>query len=93
MKKSILVLLAAMAIVFLTACDVSHETAQEVLTDEGYHNIQLTGHAWFGCSSDDKFASTFTAQRWVFTEDGSRDERTVNGTLCCGWWKDCTVRH
>ena len=82
-----------MTIILLVGCNVSTETAQDVLGDEGYHNIHLTGHAWFGCSDDDNFTSTFTAQRWIIAEDGSRVERSVEGTLCCGMWKDCTVRH
>lgn len=90
MKK---IVLALFAMAILAACNVSPETAQEVLADEGYHNIQLTGHAWLGCSDEDTFASTFTAQRWVISEDGTRVERQVEGTLCCGFWKDCTVRH
>lgn len=77
----------------LTACNVSDSTAQEVLEDEGYHNIHLTGHAWLGCSEEDSFSSTFTASRWVLDEEGNRTERQVEGVICCGVMKNCTVRH
>lgn len=25
--------------------------------------------------------------------DGTTSLHNVEGTICCGWWKDCTVRH
>jgi hypothetical protein len=89
--KNVLMVLCLALLSF--GCDVSESTAQEVLADEGYHDIHLTGHSWWGCSDEDSFASTFTAKRWVTNEDGDRVERTIEGSICCGYWKDCTVRH
>lgn len=87
------VLMAVCLSLAALGCDVSSDTAQEVLTDEGYHDIRLTGHAWFGCGDDDSFATNFVANRWIVQEDGTRIERSVEGTICCGYWKNCTIRH
>lgn len=89
-KKMIVALFPLM---MLGCGNVSNETAQRVLADEGYHDIQMTGYSHFGCGEDDAYKSSFTAKRWVLQGDGSRTERTVEGTLCCGHYKDCTVRH
>lgn len=84
-------LLATM--LFAAGCSVSQETAEDVLQDEGYENVEVTGHAWTGCSDDDQFRSSFKATRRVLNADGTTSLRNVEGTICCGWWKDCTVRH
>lgn len=80
-------------LLWLVACTVDQETAEEVLADEGYHDVELTGWAPMSCSDDDTFKSHFRARRTVTEPDGSRHERVVEGTICCGWLKDCTVRH
>ena len=43
-------------VLFLTACTDSG-TAQRVLQEQGFKNIQITGYEFFACSEDD-----FTAQ-------------------------------
>lgn len=81
------------AMLFFAGCGVSQETAEDVLQDEGYESVEVTGVALWGCSEDDTFASNFTATRRVLNADGTTSLRNVSGTICCGWWKDCTVRH
>jgi hypothetical protein len=74
---AVAVLLAAVG-----ACDVDHDTAVRVLEDDGYEDVRIGDHAWFACG--DTFASEWTAER---------NGRRVEGSVCCGVFKDCTVRH
>jgi len=67
----------------LTACTDS-KTAREVLDAEGYTNVKTTGYDVFACSKDDMSATGFTAT--------SVTGRHVEGVVCCGLLKSCTVR-
>lgn len=58
--------------------------ARSALEDDGYTDIELTGYSFFGCGDDDTFHDGFRARR---------GDRVVEGVVCCGWLKDCTVRH
>lgn len=79
MNKLILILLVAVAI----GC-TNPSQAREVLADEGYTDIEMTGYRFFGCSDDDEVRDGFRARR---------DGRVVEGVVCCGLlFKDCTVR-
>jgi hypothetical protein len=66
-----------------TAC-VDHNGTQRVLAEQGYTHIQTTGYGWFSCSKSDSFATRFTAKNQL--------GKTVNGTVCSGWFKDYTIR-
>jgi hypothetical protein len=90
MRNAVLI---GMLLVATLGCQVSQSDAEDVLQDEGYQNVQVTGWAPFSCSEDDEFKSSFTATRTVLNPDGSTSQRDVQGTICCGWFKDCTVRH
>lgn len=74
-------------------CQVSQSDAEDVLGDEGFHDVVVEDWAPFSCGADDAFKSHFRAKRNVVNADGSVTVRNVHGTICCGWWKDCTVRH
>lgn len=58
---------------------------ERILWEDGYENIVLGGPPIWGCSDDDSFINSndFTA-----TKNG----HAVKGVVCCGWFKDCTVR-
>jgi hypothetical protein len=88
--KNLLTLLIAICLI---GCTVDQATAEQVLADEGFHDVQVTGWAPFSCSDDDTFKSHFCASRTVVNPDGTTSERHVSGTICCGYFKDCTVRH
>lgn len=88
MKNIILILLFCI----LSSC-VSQQTAEEVLSNEGYYNIVVTGWDPFGCSEDDDLRSRFEADRTILDEHGNPSEIHVEGTICCGLLKACTVRH
>lgn len=68
---------------FFAACSTS-ESSRKTLDDAGYADIQITGWAPFGCGKD--FFST------GFRATNIRG-KTVEGTVCCGLLKNCTIRH
>lgn len=81
--------IAMLLVGVLSGCQVDDATFQRVMADEGYINPVNTGWTPFDCSDDDTFVSGFTATRSM--PDGT--SRPVTGTVCCGWLKNCTVRH
>jgi len=85
--------IALIMFMLIAGCTVSQSTAEQVLGDEGYTDIELTGWVPFACGGDDDFVSGFRARRTVIGPDGVPHTRFVEGVLCCGWLKDCTVRH
>lgn len=87
MKKLLLML-----VLLLQGCEVSQDDAERVLGAEGLHRVTLNGPAPFSCSDDDNFSSHFVAYRTVLDEGGNPDEVRVEGVVCCGWLKSCTVR-
>lgn len=88
MKKLIIVLY-----VLLFGCTESRQEAERILAEEGLHDVSLTGYSMFSCSEDDQTRTGFTAHRTVLNPDGSPRDQFVEGVLCCGLWKSCTVRY
>lgn len=76
--------IALVAVLLFSACTSSESDVRRVLEDEGYMDVEVGGYAWFGCGRDDEFRNHFRARR---------GGRVVEGVVCCGWLKDCTVRH
>lgn len=75
-----LIALALCLLVGSTAPDYTRETLQK----SGYTNIEVTGFSPFSCGEDDTFSTGFRA-------DNPQGQR-VEGTVCCGMLKSCTVR-
>lgn len=75
-----LFLIAALA---LSACTNEEET-RRTLNAAGYTDIQIGGYAAFACGQDDTYSTRFSAAnpRGVIVE----------GVVCCGLLKGCTVR-
>lgn len=71
------------AAVFNGGCGAG-DKGREALENQGFTDVQLGDHAWYGCSKDDSFNSHFTAT--------NANGRRVSGIVCCGTWKGCTVR-
>ena len=80
---STLFLIVFFAILFQTGC-TDPESARDALSDEGYTDIEIVGFEVWGCSEDDFYHTGFRARR---------GDRVVEGVVCCGIMKDCTVRH
>ena len=54
------------------------------LENNGFTDIQTTGFNAFQCSKDDTYSTGFTAR--------NTKGKGVSGTVCCGFFKGCTVR-
>lgn len=80
MKKLLLGAFLALAV---AGCSDS-KTAQRVLTQQGYTEIEITGWSPFSCSEDDTFSTGFIAT----SPGGIR----VTGTVCSAWLKGATIR-
>ena len=76
-------LLFALATLTLASC-TDEDVTKKVLTEDGYKDIEIQGHAWIGCGKDDTFKTKFTA----INPAGNK----VTGVVCCGFMKECTIR-
>lgn len=79
MKDMQLVVLALL----LGACTNEHDS-RHALEAQGFTEIELTGYVWAACGEDDVFSTGFTAVNPA--------GRPVDGVVCCGALKSCTVR-
>lgn len=51
----------------------------------GFTDVEVGDtYDWWTCGGDDEYSTSFTATN----VKGNR----VEGAVCCGLWKDCTVR-
>lgn len=69
MNKILLLLL-------LAACSDA-DRSREVLLDQGFTNISVGGHSYFGCSDDGTYCTEFTAV--------GPTGRHVSGAVGCGY--------
>lgn len=77
MKRLLLVALLA------TAC-TDESGSRRALEAQGFTDVVIDGYAWFGCSEDDHFHTSFHAK--------NATGHPVSGVVCCGVLKNCTVR-
>jgi hypothetical protein len=82
----------ALLFLFISGCGVDPETAQRVLHNHGIENVRVGDYAFGQCSRDDTFASYFSGERRDISEDGTVEMIPVEGVICCGIIKLCTVR-
>lgn len=81
MKKTILIVAMALSI---AACGTRTESAEALLNQQGYTDVEITGYDMFSCSEDDNFKTGFVAT----APNGDR----VSGTVCEGLMKGKTIR-
>lgn len=72
------------ALALLTLSCTDEEGSRKALVAQGFTDIQFTGYAAFDCSEDDNYATGFRAK--------NPNGIMVEGTVCCGIWKKCTIR-
>lgn len=80
MKKLIF---AAVCVMFV-GCSAP-DRSRDTLVKAGFSNIQLKGYAWMGCGKDDNYSTKFTATNPLGMQ--------VDGVVCCGMMKGCTIRY
>lgn len=56
----------------------------DALHKAGFYDVETTGYEMFACGEDDTFKTGFRAKNALGV--------TVEGTVCCGVFKDCTIR-
>lgn len=67
-----------------TGCITGEGEARETLYKSGYTDVGITGVEPFACGKDDFMGQSFNAKN----VQGMR----VEGVVCCGMFKGCTVR-
>lgn len=80
MGKFVVLLACLLTVGGCTSPDKTHL----ILEREGYTDIEITGYAFFSCSQEDTFHTGFRATNLA----GNR----VEGAVCCGVLKNCTIR-
>ena len=76
--------IAAVVIAPLLVACTNEPRAREVLDEQGFTDVTITGYVWAACSDDDATHTGFTAT--------NPKGKKVSGVVCCGWLKSCTVR-
>ncbi len=71
-------------VVRLLGCTPDEAHARKVLEAYGFENIHLGGYPFFGCGNGELLSVEFTAT--------SVKKDAVRGSVCCGIFKNCTVR-
>lgn len=56
----------------------------DTLEKAGFTDVHAGGYSAFACSDDDTYATNFTAT--------NPQGQKVSGTVCCGVFKNCTIR-
>jgi len=88
MIKDLVLWLVFMAVFIVAAAALSGCTregeSRRVLESSGFTEIKITGWKPFACSKGDDFQTGFTA---INTQG-----QLVEGVVCCGILKSCTIR-
>ena len=58
--------------------------SQDALQKSGYTDIEIGDYDFNACGKDDEYSTHFRAK--------NPQGRIVEGTVCCGVWKSCTIR-
>jgi hypothetical protein len=69
MKKIIVLLLCLL----ISACSAPNQT-QQILSNEGYVNVEILGLAFIGCTQSEIYRTSFVAD--------THDNRHVRGSVC-----------
>lgn len=76
--------LIVVAALLFSSCVTDTTDAKRALRNQGFTHINITGMSFFGCGKDDLPGRTFRAK--------NPHGDTVEGVVCCGILKGCTVR-
>lgn len=77
-------IMLALAVSAMAGACTDESGARRALESQGFTSITFTGYRWMSCGRDDDFATGFIATN----PTGKR----VDGVVCCGLMKGCTVR-
>lgn len=79
----ILIIGLALAL-YIAALNGLKDDAEQAVINAGNTDVNVGGRDFFACSKGD-------AVGWHFTAVNAKDKQ-IEGTVCCGWLKGCTVR-
>jgi hypothetical protein len=93
MKRLFIILALA-----LSACRPSDDRAIEAVRNAGFTDVQVTGSAFLACGSGDYArGAEFRARRAGPAQAAGSiwqsPANEVNGVVCCGLLKRCTIRY
>lgn len=71
----------------LPSSEEAKQHARGLLQKTGYEDIQIEDVGYFSCGEGD--VPSESAAFRALTHDGMR----VEGAVCCGWFKNCTIRY
>ena len=74
----------ALALLLLVSACTAEQWSKQAAEKAGFTDVEAGGYAWFACGKDDEFATKFRGTN----VNGQR----VEGAVCCGLMKNCTVR-
>lgn len=81
----VILFIVAMTFLLPVCCGVSDHDAARAFEAAGLENAKVGGYAFLSCSEDDSYKSHFTATN----AKGAQ----VEGVICCGVMKSCTLRY
>lgn len=81
---AILALLVCILLAFGTGSCTDESNTHRTLAAHGFTDVRTMGYGWFACGQHDTFATKFTAK--------NPKGQHVEGAVCCGLLKNCTVR-
>jgi hypothetical protein len=77
--------IAVILVMVSTGCATSSEDAKRTVYKAGFTNVKTSGVSPFSCSEDDMYGRKFTAT--------NANGQVVEGVVCCGLFKNCTIRY
>ena len=80
----ILSALIPLIIFIMFALSTDHDKAKQLLIDNGFTHVEITGYNYFVCSRDGVYSTDFQAR----TSNGT----LVKGTVCRGVFKGSIIR-
>ena len=86
MKKILMISLLFMNLVFVQSCtsDNDFNKGKSQLEQQGYTNVENTGHAWFCCDEKDTYSTGFKCK--------DKSGNTVSDCFCSTVLKGVTIR-
>jgi len=72
-----------LALILVLGC-TDEQRSRDTLVKSGFTDITVGGYDNWACGKDDSYATHFKAK--------NPQGQMVEGTVCCGTYKSCTVR-
>jgi len=74
------------------ACGVDDGRFLQAIQASGLTKPVKRGYDFFECGYGDVWVESFTAQQFLPSKEGDILGASVQGTMCCGILKGCTIR-